>query len=375
MSDFRLPTDSILNDHILLAQSTQISCFNAFPLPLLILNEQRQILFSNQAFARLIGSPNAHSLLARRPGEALGCIYSDIGPSGCGTSAYCSECGALKAIVNSIATHAHDSRECQLLRRNEQGTTNAADIRIHVTPWQDQNQSLFVATLLDISHEKRRQMLERLFFHDILNAAGSARSLIDLLAEDIEEDNQDMVALAKSSLFALVEEIQKHRQLIAVEQNEYQVTPITLQGHEILNAICCEYRSHPKALNKHIELTTDTVNVPVYADFTILRRVLVNMVLNALEASREGDTVTLGLHLEGGQAVFRVHNSAVMPEPVRLQIFKRSFSTKGPDRGLGTYSIKLLTENYLRGTTGFTSTEDAGTTFYIALPATPGATI
>jgi signal transduction histidine kinase len=58
-----------------------------------------------------------------------------------------------------------------------------------------------------------------------------------------------------------------------------------------------------------------------------------------------------------------------MPESVRLQVFKRSFSTKGSDRGLGTYSIKLLTENYLGGEVGFASEEGNGTTFWVKLPA------
>ena len=39
-----------------------------------------------------------------------------------------------------------------------------------------------------------------------------------------------------------------------------------------------------------------------------------------------------------------------MPDEVKAQIFERSFSTKGRGRGIGTYSIKLLTERYLEGT-------------------------
>jgi sensor histidine kinase regulating citrate/malate metabolism len=58
-----------------------------------------------------------------------------------------------------------------------------------------------------------------------------------------------------------------------------------------------------------------------------------------------------------------------MPRKVRNQIFKRSFSTKGEDRGLGTYSILLLTERYLGGTVAFTSKVEDGTRFWIDIPA------
>ncbi|MFA7348153.1 MAG: ATP-binding protein, partial [Desulfurivibrionaceae bacterium] len=57
-----------------------------------------------------------------------------------------------------------------------------------------------------------------------------------------------------------------------------------------------------------------------------------------------------------------------MPENVQLQIFQRSFSTKGTGRGLGTYSIKLLGERYLKGRVSFTSTPEKGTTFRFRCP-------
>jgi sensor histidine kinase regulating citrate/malate metabolism len=51
-----------------------------------------------------------------------------------------------------------------------------------------------------------------------------------------------------------------------------------------------------------------------------------------------------------------------------LQLFQRSFSTKGEGRGLGTYSIKLLTERILNGKVSFTSSMDDGTTFRVLIP-------
>ena len=57
-----------------------------------------------------------------------------------------------------------------------------------------------------------------------------------------------------------------------------------------------------------------------------------------------------------------------MPREVQLQIFKRSFTTKGLGRGLGTYSVKLLTKKYLKGQVGFTTSPADGTTFHVTLP-------
>ncbi len=102
---------------------------------------------------------------------------------------------------------------------------------------------------------------------------------------------------------------------------------------------------------------------PIRTDRTLLRRVLGNLIKNALEASAPGETVTVGFDARP-LPTFSVHNSSTMPEAVRLQVFQRSFSTKAQvGRGLGTYSVKLLTERYLGGTVRFCSEEGSGTTF------------
>ena len=71
----------------------------------------------------------------------------------------------------------------------------------------------------------------------------------------------------------------------------------------------------------------------------------------------------------GDEVLFSVHNEQVMPEDVQIQIFQRSFTTKGqPGRGVGTYSMKLFGERYLGGRVSFVSRTPDGTTFTLVLP-------
>jgi sensor histidine kinase regulating citrate/malate metabolism len=63
-----------------------------------------------------------------------------------------------------------------------------------------------------------------------------------------------------------------------------------------------------------------------------------------------------------------VHNPGHIPEQVQLQIFQRSFSTKGPGRGLGTYCMRLIGERYLKGQITFISIEKDGITFKASIP-------
>ena len=58
-----------------------------------------------------------------------------------------------------------------------------------------------------------------------------------------------------------------------------------------------------------------------------------------------------------------------MPKHIQLQIFNRSFSTKAKKgRGIGTYSVKLLIENYLKGKVSFISNQEEQTKFIIEVP-------
>jgi sensor histidine kinase regulating citrate/malate metabolism len=95
---------------------------------------------------------------------------------------------------------------------------------------------------------------------------------------------------------------------------------------------------------------------------------LTNLIKNAIEASISGDTVRIEIAREKEEFMIRVANPAAIPLDQQLQMFQRSFSTKGSGRGIGTYSIKLLTEKFLKGKVSFSSSLEAGTCFEIRIP-------
>jgi signal transduction histidine kinase len=111
-------------------------------------------------------------------------------------------------------------------------------------------------------------------------------------------------------------------------------------------------------------------DVTFASDKSLLARVLGNMIKNALEATPPEGVVTIGCDADDDNVDFWVHNESAMPREVQLQVFQRSFSTKGQGRGVGTYSIKLLTELYLNGEVSFASTPETGTTFRVSYPRT-----
>jgi signal transduction histidine kinase len=245
---------------------------------------------------------------------------------------------------------------------------SALDVQIRARSLRLDNQRLTVYALKDISPEKRRRALERTFFHDVLNTAGLLQGYTELLggaaASEIDGLRERISHLSER----LVEEILAQRAVTAAEDHELIVQPRPLDSAALLRDIARLYEF--TAANWEIELTLQpsVQAVTFFSDAVLLKRVIGNMVKNALEASQPGDTVTLNVAATGDHALFSVHNPVVMPRNVQLQLFQRSISTKGRGRGLGTYSMKLLTEQYLHGDVWFTSAPNAGTTFYARYP-------
>jgi len=133
------------------------------PYPVLVLNSLRQIVFYNDALLQSFPELKNNEILVKRPGEVFNCLYS-ITNCGCGTSVFCRLCGATKAIAESLAGR-NDIQDCKIITLNYE----AYDFRVWTYPKVIDGEMFSVFTLIDISHEKRRQILERIFYHDILN--------------------------------------------------------------------------------------------------------------------------------------------------------------------------------------------------------------
>ena len=220
----------------------------------------------------------------------------------------------------------------------------------------------------DISHEKRREALERTFFHDILNTAGNVLGASYLLRTGKEGARDRFLDLISRGSEQLVEEINSHRMLLSAERGTLKIDPETVNSLPTLEKVRLQYSSSPLAQDRTITIDPGSEAAEFESEETLLTRVLGNLLKNALEATKPGGTVTLSCRLKGEQVAFSVHNPAVMARSVQLQLFQRSFSTKGTGRGIGTYSIKLFTEKYLGGQVRFESREPTGTLFQVMLP-------
>jgi len=339
---------------------------DAVPVISMVLNQCRQVVFGNRKFVDAVGVPDIREALGKRPGEAFRCVHATLASGGCGTSEFCVQCGAVRSILLGLGGR-ENIQECNL-NRDAGGRVEALDLRVSSSPFSLDAEHFVIFSITDVSHEKRRRTLERIFFHDMLNTAGGLQGLMEFLVDEVSEELRDDARLIHRVMTQLTDEIICQKQLLAAETNELETNIVPLCVGDILDVVKGTFQSGEQAKGKRIELSNGCRETLFYSDPVLLRRVLGNMVKNALEATEPGGVVRLGCEPRGGMVEFGVHNDAVIPRSVQLRIFNRSFSTKGLGRGLGTYSMRLLTERYLGGTVDFESAPETGTVFRVRLP-------
>lgn len=346
-----------------------LKVLDSIPTTLILLNQNRQAVYCNKSFIEMLGLSNDDQIIGLRPGEVLSCVNALSAPSGCGTAFFCKFCPAVNAILESIKGESVTT-ECKIniLKNNEH---DFIELRITAIPLYFDGTQFVCFSISNITDIRRFNLLEHIFIHDISNTVTVIQCISDLmkLTENTMEIDELMDNLTNVTN-QLSEEIQSHRDLLMAEQNELKVKISDLDSSiDFLQEFRYRFRIHPIAFQKHIEIDDQSVFTSITTDVTLLRRVFGNMLKNALEASDEGDRILIGCKISDDNYVcFYVHNEQVMNDEVKANLFKRSFSTKGVNRGLGTYSIRLLTEKFLKGKINYISEEHKGTTFSISLP-------
>jgi len=359
----RASNESIQNQNRFFSrQLILLQMLNSTPAPILVLNKERQIVFFNEGLTNFLKLEEVSHVIGKRPGELLNCIHAFETEGGCGTTEFCSTCGAVNSILNSQKGRS-DEKECRIT------TTFGAslDLRVWANPLHIEDQFYTVFTVADISSEKRRRALERIFFHDVLNTAGGIYGFSEILLDATPEEIKEFSGIIYGLSTRLIDEINAQKELTAAETGDLHAQPEEVLPYEIVRQTVEAYTKHDVSKNKTIKTISDDKFI-IKTDKVLLRRVIGNLLKNALEATPANGEVSIGCTKEDNSFSFFVHNPSFIPRDIQLQIFQRSFSTKGSGRGLGTYSIKLLAEKYLKGKVSFVSNEHDGTTFKVALP-------
>jgi signal transduction histidine kinase len=336
-----------------------------------IVNQQRQIVFASQHALDFLPGKSAQDIFGQRPGEVLGCAHAQTGPNGCGTDQHCRQCGAAKAIIESLAgkRNVQELRMTRVLNFNPQ----ALDLLVCASPFPHKGETFSILSVVDNSHEKRRRVLERSLFDEVNPSANALARQVAMLRTRAPANLGKDLRRLESGLRQVLDQIHSQHDLAAAESGKLVFQPVSFQAREWLRQFLERYIDRSPARRQRLRLNLPKSSALLVTDPTLLNQVLGYLVDNAFEVASVPKVVTVGCRKIGPHVQFSVHNPGVMPRPVQLQVFQRSFTTKGQGRGLGTYLVRLLVEQYLGGTADFKTGSKSGTTFLVTLPLEPAS--
>lgn len=335
---------------------------------LAVLNEHRQILALNKTLLSMLGVDNAQDVLGLRPGEVLQCVHAEEMPGGCGTSRFCSTCGAAIAIVTSLAQNQPVEKTCALTV-NGKGKTVDLYLSVRAQPISFNGQRMLLLFLQDITKQQQWAMLERVFFHDLNNVLTGLVGASEILVERTDGQSDQLAVRIHQLAMLSAQEVKIQQCLTHMDELGYHSILSQVSLRQVFDQIRQMFQNHPVAKDKVLNLAEAATDVSFRTDMGVLMRVLGNMITNAFEAAAQGEQVRVWSKQADSSVSFYVWNERAIPANIARRIFQRNFSTKQElGRGLGTYSMKLFGEEFLGGKVEFTSSEATGTTFCFVLP-------
>ena len=122
--------------------------------------------------------------------------------------------------------------------------------------------------------------------------------------------------------------------------------------------------------NVSVQINNQSSSLQIRADPQLLKRVLINLITNAIQAMPDGGELFINTQVtSSGFVSISVKDTGVgISEKIRNQLFTPLFTTKPRGQGFGLAVCKRVIEAH-GGTISFESTEGKGTNFVIAFPS------
>lgn len=195
-----------------------------------------------------------------------------------------------------------------------------------------------------------REDIERIARHDLKGPMTVFLNAQDMLqaAGSLNESQLQILNLQTRTTRRLMEMIHHSLDLYKMEKGTYELKPVAVDIIKVLHEVIreCESlaanRSVSCRLLRHGTPVSEMDSFFLNGEELLFSTIFSNLIKNAIEASPEGDTVTISLENNPGPMI-SIMNHGPVAEQIRDRFFDR-YVTFGKQRGtgLGTYSARIM---------------------------------
>ncbi len=350
--------------HLNFIQYTSI--LDAINTAVFVIDKDMNIVYINRYISdNLLSEEKRSNDYRLRPAEIFGCKNGfDNGVCICHQSRSCEDCNLRRYLNMILGSQASSTQEVIMTDVNNKMKV----LELSYTKFDYEGVCYYTVFSIDKTAAYKKRQLESVFFHDLINLAGGLTGYLDILDEmDAEEYAQHMPNI-KSLANQILEDVICQSQISRTEQDRLEPEICEVEMSEFISTLRTSIIYQPCAKNREFIVNMSEEDIIFYSDERILSRVLLNLLKNAAENSDKDDKYTLDITKNNDSITFKVHNNKVIPKETQNHMFSFGNSNKGNGHGVGAYSVRLLTENILKGSAWFTSTEESGTDFFISIP-------
>ena len=231
--------------------------------------------------------------------------------------------------------------------------------------------------------EKVRDDLMKMIVHDLKTPLAAVQATLEMLGDGdfgtVSPQQAEALGDAQARAGDLLTLIEDLLELARLEEAQVQLEPAPLEMTHFLARLLDEWELRLRQEGGRVVLDVAAGLPEIAADPALLRRVLNNLLQNAVVHARRAVTVTVAARADqGGVRISVTDDGPGIAEAYHELIFRKFERVKvagvatARSSGLGLSFCKLVAEAH-GGRIWVQSTEGAGSTFHLYLPLAPGA--
>lgn len=205
--------------------------------------------------------------------------------------------------------------------------------------------------------------------HEVGNPLAAISSLVQMLRRQLSDDYSSQRLRMVDEQLARIQ--RTLRELVDFSRPATS-EPSLASVHEVIDAALniAKYYKRKKGKRVVTQYTSDMPRIRLVRDQLV--QVFLNLILNAMDATKEGESIEIATQYDGQTVTVSVRDtgSGIAADDA-ARIFEPYFTTKSTGTGLGLFVSRRILEESGRGRIELADTSGSGTTFRVHLPCEP----